>query len=520
MGTLVPQTGGTLRYAVPEVPRTWNPDLAGVTRPAREVLQEIYPSVFITQPDLTVALNTAIVTNARQVRADPQVVVYTVNPDAKWSDGVAVSAADFRYSWQVQNGRSCPQCRAASTVGYDRIRSVTGSDHGRIVTLRFRRRYVDWRALFGAGRGLLPAHVASRHGSLAHSFNHSFTATPPTVSAGPFVVAGVQPDRQVTLHRNSAWAGNPPALDTLVFRAVPGLVAELGSLPGLADVSEPAPSPAVPATTAAARTSGVAFTQRPSLVWQQLVMNLHDRALRDRALRLALFTVLDRAALIAHAVPSSPSPIAPLDNRFFVPGQPGYRDDVTSVGLGAGDLDKAERTLKGAGYKGVGHDLFTPSGHRVPRIVLRYQRGQASERAECQLVATAASQLGVRITVLASAGRSAAWGIALLDGQGSTFPTSTAAAAYQLSDPADIGGYGNPQVEQLLRAALVAPTPALAARDDDAADLIVSQDAYSLPLFQLPSVLGRTATAIGPRLSVSEQGSAYDADQWSRGKLM
>lgn len=519
--SLVPQAGGTLRYAVPRLPRTWNPDLAGVDAPGRELLEQVYPSVFVTQPNLTAVLDTAIVTDARQLPGDPQIVVYTVNPLARWSDGVPVTAADFRYAWLTQNGRSCVRCRPVSTVGYDRIRSVTGADHGRTVTVRFRRRYVDWRALFGGGRGLLPAHVAQRHGSLAHSFNHYFAATPPTVSAGPFVPAAVT-SRQVTLHRNPGWAGGAPSLDTLVFRAVPGLSAELAALRDhRVDVAEPRPAAGVPAATRAAREPGISLTQRPSLAWQQLVMNLRDRALRDRALRLALFTVLDRAALIARAVPSSPSPIAPLNNRFFVPGQAGYRDDVTSVGLGSGDLDKAERTLKGAGYKGVGHDLFTPGGHRVPPIVLRYSRGLPVERAECQLIVAAARELGLRITVLAttSTATAAPWGMLLTDGQGSTFPTSGAGAAYRHSDPADIGGYGNPQVDQLLRAALAAASATVAARDDDAADLIVSQDAYSLPLFQLPGVLGTTGTTIGARLNVSEQGSAYDADHWSRGKL-
>ena len=72
-----------------------------------------------------------------------------------WSDGVPITAADFKYAWEQQRGDpvvSSPD--VASIAGYRDIASVTGSNGGHTVTVKFKthlRRLADAVRQPGAG---------------------------------------------------------------------------------------------------------------------------------------------------------------------------------------------------------------------------------------------------------------------------------------------------------------------------------------------------------------------------------
>src|SRR4029450_4367189 len=106
-----------------------------------------------------------------------------------------ISARDFAYAWRQQNGRDHPANDVASTTGYEDIRSVTGSEGGRTVTVRFARTFSDWRSLF---TDLLPAHVAE---PARGGWNDGFARGLP-VSGGPFALERYVPGRSLTLVRN------------------------------------------------------------------------------------------------------------------------------------------------------------------------------------------------------------------------------------------------------------------------------------------------------------------------------
>ena len=75
----------------------------------------------------------------RAIRPKPETIVYTLNPRAVWSDGVPITAADFKYAWLEQRAvpSNAPDS-VASVEGYRDIASVTGTNKGRTVTVKFR----------------------------------------------------------------------------------------------------------------------------------------------------------------------------------------------------------------------------------------------------------------------------------------------------------------------------------------------------------------------------------------------
>src|SRR4029453_4427167 len=125
----------------------------------RNIITNVYPSVFPTPPDLLPHLDTELMDGAELTAEQPQTVTYRIRGDAVWSDGTPISADDFRYLWEQQNG-TIKGNDVASTAGYQDIGSVTGSPDGKTVTVRFERPYADWPGLFS---DLLPSHYGRQH---------------------------------------------------------------------------------------------------------------------------------------------------------------------------------------------------------------------------------------------------------------------------------------------------------------------------------------------------------------------
>src|SRR5262249_43494939 len=160
----------------------------------QEVLDGILPNAFNTNPDFSVVVNTDMLSSAEQTSASPQTIVYKIKPDAVWNDGTPISADDFIYAWQTENGKDCKDCAAASTAGYDQMKSVTGSDNGKTVTVVYDTPYADWQQPFGP---MYPAHIAKQHGDLAASWKW-LNENQPTYSGGPFQISEFQKDVSVT----------------------------------------------------------------------------------------------------------------------------------------------------------------------------------------------------------------------------------------------------------------------------------------------------------------------------------
>jgi peptide/nickel transport system substrate-binding protein len=231
-------------------PANWNPQAARPRAPAVPALAVVADAV------LPAASGASLVTSATETSTAPQTVVYEIDPRATWSDGVAITGADFIYTWEAQSGQDRFRDRGdqpftpGSTAGYRLVSSVTSpaADPDRVV-VRFATPDPDWRALFVP---ILPAHVARAVG-----FDHGFT-DPVTslVSGGPFLVQSYQPGADIVLVRNPRWWGPTAHLETLdivfvasaseaaeglqqgqldaaVFPFPPALVAELRAVPGL-----------------------------------------------------------------------------------------------------------------------------------------------------------------------------------------------------------------------------------------------------------------------------------------------
>lgn len=202
--TYVGVAGGTISFGTTEGPAGCNPNTpSGDTPGTLSVLGAVLPSPYVVGDTGAPVPNNNLIVQSEVVSIKPETVVYTLNPKAVWSDGVPITAADFKYAWEEQRADPTAIPSVTSIAGYRDIASVTGSNAGHTVTVKFKTTFADWQMLFA---NLLPAHVMEKTG---------WTPTCPSVdpaidlSGGPFKLGAVTPST-ITLERNPLWWGTPP----------------------------------------------------------------------------------------------------------------------------------------------------------------------------------------------------------------------------------------------------------------------------------------------------------------------
>jgi peptide/nickel transport system substrate-binding protein len=529
------QPGGTFTDVIEANPANWNLDSAeGNNFSTGQILNLIYPGVYNDQPDTTnVQLNTDLVTSATETSTSPETIVYKINPKAVWSDGVPITYKDFQYAWQTQNTGAntpkgaCPTCAIAGNAGYDQITSVDGSDGGKTVTVVFKKSFGDWKSLFGAGYGLMPEHLAAQHGSLADSFNTYFSNTVPTVSGGPFEIKSFKNNQAVTLVPNPKYYGAAPKLDKLIFEIITDATAEPTALQNHeVDAIYPQPELDLVNQIKALAGQGVKYQLDLGLDWEHFDFNLNNKYLAELPLRQALFTAVDRQAIIARTVGQFDPDVTVLNNRFLMPAQAGYQDDVTSTGLGSGNIDAAKKILTDAGYTGVGTKLVDPKNGAVPALTMKYTVGNSIRQTECELFAKYAKQLGVTVNVSSTDDLGASlthadpqhdYDVIVFAWVGTPFFASGNGSNYTTGGGNNFGGYSNPTVDQLMSEALASADRNVQVADVNKIDLQLSKDAYTLPLYQKPTFLAYYDKWVNVRDNATNQGPTYNAQEWGLG---
>ncbi len=512
-GTVKP--GGTMTYTIEKTISGWNLNNADSnTFDFQEVLDGVLPSAFLNTPDVVPYLNSDLLSSATQTSANPQTLVYQIKPTAVWSDGTPITADDFIYSWQTQDGTHCPDCAAASTAGYSQIKSVIGSNNGQTVTVVMSTPFFDWKTMFG---NLYPAHIASQHGDLAASFTW-FDANQPTYSAGPYIITGYSKDTSVTETPNPKWYGaTKPGLSKLVFRIITDQTQEVPALQNN-EVQAIYPQPDQDIVSQAKSTPGVITNLGAGMQWEHLDFNLANPILADTKLRTALFTAVDRNQIIAKTVGQFAPNIKPLNNRMYMPTQPGYQDNVTASGQGSGNVDKAKSILTAAGYTGVGTKLKNPAGKDVS-IRCSFTSGNTLRQQTCQLLQSELAALGVTVTPtpVQSLGKTLGDGdfdMIIYAWVGTPFAVAGAQQIWTTTGGSDFGKNNDPQVDALLNGAAGQTDQTVATADLNKADVLLNGDAYSLPLFQKPTFLAIYGNYVNVRDNPTQLGPPYNVAAW------
>jgi peptide/nickel transport system substrate-binding protein len=526
--TYVGVAGGSLSFATTLVPTGCNPHTpTGNTAGTQQILGAVLPSPFVVNQQGGLTANPNLIVQSELVSTKPETIVYTLNPKAVWSDGVAITAKDFQYAWEQQRGDpTVDPTTVASIAGYRDIKSVKGSNKGRTVTVIFRTPFADWQMLFA---NLLPAHVMEKVG-----WNPTCTTVNPTVdlSGGPFRLAKVS-STAIRLIDNPRWWGTPPNARSITVR-VASSTAQMATWVRTNAVQVALPTAITPNF----------LDQMTSLPAVQSLVNLSGSILElefasgpdsllSPDMRFALALSVDRTAILnkqagwalatlqvasSHVYSQGETDYkgAPLTTTTTVPGPsptpPTPPTSTTTTVIGQGGTQnfpitpspvQAAELMADSGYNRSGTG-FWHSAFGVPltiRLVVDDADPWAASTASQLAVQLGAAGFSVTVSHATdgiAAGEQLAAGsadLALLPTTTSPFPSQTLAWYSPLLGPAgqngsqDWSGYDNATFNALVTKASEQLMPTTAATEYTAADTQLWDDVVALPLFDQPTML-------------------------------
>ncbi len=329
--------GGTLRWAVDDVPGTFNAYQDGADAQTSLVADATLPTLFTVDGYGRPQRDGDYLSSAAVTKTSPQVVDYRINPKAVWSNGRPITAADFVSQFKALGGADTDYFTAHNT-GYDRIASVRRGKDSREVKVTFKKPLAAWRSLFTP---LYPKEVTGDPGT----FNDGLRDALP-VTSGPFRLSAVDGRAgTMTLTRDRRWWGDRAKLSRLVFTAVPDDRRAAALAHHTVDVAGIDTS----ALAAAKRVSGVTVRKAPGPEYTQLTLNGGGPGpLADERVRKAVARAIDRQDLADFVLRPAGLPARTLGNHLVMGTQFGYQDDSSAIGKP--DVKSARSLLTDAGW--------------------------------------------------------------------------------------------------------------------------------------------------------------------------
>ncbi|MEY9933395.1 peptide/nickel transport system substrate-binding protein [Catenulispora sp. GP43] len=494
--------GGTLTLAIDQYSSQWN----GMTNNGNEqdtqkVLSTMMPQLFhfdatgkaTPNPDYLVSADESTV-------GGKQTVTYKLNPKAKWSDGTPITYKDFVATWKGEEG-SAAGFDVASSTGYDQMASVVRGADDFTVVVTYKTPFSDWKSMFDQfdGAGLYPASKIST----ADGWNKAYMNAIP-VTAGPFKLQGMDPtNKTVTVVADPNWWGTKPILDKIVFRAIEDTSAQADAYNNHEiDAFEVGPQSALYAKIKDTTDSTVHYAGGPD--WRHISMNTQSPALKDDAVRKAVYQALDRQQ-IANVDLKNLGTWKPtvLNNRFFVNNQTGYQDNGADV---AYNPTAANAALDAAGWVKGSDGIRAKGGVKLDLKWIEPQ-GVKTTSNEAQMVKADLAKIGIGLeeTPVNSDDffdkyiNTGNFDITAFAYTGNPFPISSGAPQIQsVTDPKNIHNNprldNNPAVDQALTKALSDTDPTQAIADANAADKLATDQASLIPLYQRPQIWATKTT--------------------------
>jgi peptide/nickel transport system substrate-binding protein len=474
--------GGDLRLALTEFPPNFNTlHIDGNSADVGGMVKATLPRAFVIGPDGSTTVDTDYFSSVELTGTNPQVVTYTINPKAMWSDGTPVSWEDIASQIHATSGAD-KTFAIAGTNGSERVKSVTRGVDDRQAVVTFAKPYAEWRGMFAGNGMLLPKSMTAT----PEAFDKGQLSSPGP-SAGPFIVSSLDRTRQrIVLTRNPKWWGEKPRLDSITYLVLD----DAARLPALQNKAIDASGiGSLDQLTIARRTKGISIRRAPTPTWNHFTFNgAKGSILADPALRHAVAEGIDRqsiAAVTQHGLSSNP---AALNNHIYVEGQQGYEDNG---GVVAYNPEKAKQELDALGWKLNGQFRERDGQHLVVRDLFY----DAQTTRQFGLIAQhSLAQIGVKLELSAKAGSGfftnyinvGAFDIAQFGWMGDAFPLSSLTQIYASAGESNFGKIGSAEIDAKIEQTLEELDPAKARALANEVDKLIWAEGFSLPLIQSP----------------------------------
>ena len=526
-----PQVVASGGSSVVHLPGPWagfNPNTpAGANSTTPSLLAAVLPGAYVINPKLVPQVNTDLLESVEATATTPLTIQYVINPQAVWSDGVAVTADDFIYAWQSQQGGAVDVTgqpdQVASTIGYRDVASVTGTHGGRTVTVVFAKPFADWRILFDH---MVPAHIARRVG-----WNTGFATFDPAVdlSAGPLLVASVS-GGTAHLVRNPSWWGTKSVLGSVTVSDEQADAGWIGPLTTTATaVSQPGRFTLASLSSMSALPNAESSIH-PALTFLSLEFNVKSAVGSHVAARQAVAHAIDRSSLLNRLFGTIDPALEVNQDHLAVAWQTSYSASTAGGEYAQVDLSGTDSLLKTLGYTNTPGTPYADAAGRPFTVRMAVEDGDPWIDEAATGIAAQLRAAGITVVVLsvrgaaglAAAAATNAYDMALVTRTSGPYQSITqgwysdGTGRWGANDGQNWSRFEDPQVERLFVQAAQQLNPVTGGDTYTQIDDQLWDQMVALPLFGEPGLEANGVQVANAAYNPSVDGILWNVALWSR----
>lgn len=450
-----------------------------------------------------------------------QIITYKLNPAAVWSDGVAITSEDFKYTFdQIMSGKDI-----YDTTGYASIESVATPDPQTAV-VAYKEIYGGWKGLFGGGYGILPSHLLKgKDRNALMKDGYSFSGGPWRLDGGK---AGWDKGVSITLVPNENYWGTKPTIKKAVFRFITDTSALFQAFKaGEVDFLYPQPQPDwFPAVKGGIKGATIKSTGDTSSV-EALWLNNSKPPFDDESVRKAVAYSLDRDAIVKRLF--GPLGVDRAWQSFNPPIVAAYADPAGFSGYTL-NLTKASALMTSQGYA-KGSDGYWAKGGVKVSFTLKTTVGNKRRELTAQILQSAFKDAGFEMKIktqdagvlFGKTGPSGDFEMALY-AQVATGPEPGLCTVFCSKNiPTEANGNSGNNwthtnvagLDGILKALEVELNDAKRVEFSKQADLLLGLSATSIPLDPLPNTLIYRNSIRGPVADNATMGPFWNMNLWT-----
>ncbi|GAA3212184.1 ABC transporter family substrate-binding protein [Nonomuraea helvata] len=481
--------GGTLTLAVGQWPTQWNGNhVDGNQDDTQFMLDPIMPQLMVSNDKAEWSPNPDYLADVKNdLSSGKQVVTYTINDKATWSDGTPITWKDLEAAWKANNGAN-KKFKPASTDGWDKIESVTKGANDKVAIITYSKPYPEWMGQFSRSPNLYPA----KHMQTPEVYEKDYLQKIP-VTAGPFKVEKIdESTKTLTLVRDDKWWGKKAKLDKIIFRAIESPEAQVNAFANgeLDGVEIPSGAPAE--LKRAKEVPNVDIRKALSPNWRHITVNNQSEFLKDKNIRHAVSYAINRDVITQSDLKDMDWPIQTLGNHVFMNNHKGYVDN--SGDLGKYNLEKAKQLLDAAGWKQEGE--YRKKDGKEFDLNFVIPTGTPVSQTEGELTQAMLKEAGIKVNIK-PVPLDKFFNDYIIKGDfdlvpfswiGTPLPIGGLKQIYYTGSESNFPKGSDPAVDAAIDAAVSEMDAAKAIEKANAADKLIWDMVHTIPLYQRPDI--------------------------------
>jgi peptide/nickel transport system substrate-binding protein len=458
------------------------------------------------------------------MQKEPLKATMKYKANANWSDGKPVTGADFLALYRTTMN---PNWDITSREGFEDIAKIRVKGKSVTVTFKPKRAYAAWDVLLGSSP--LPAHKVA-----GQDFNKLW-ANSIDISSGPFKFQSWQKGTQLTLVKNRAFkAGAPAKLDRLVFRYISGPSQYQALKSGEGDLID-AVSPQIHIVDFY-KDSRFKVTGAASYSWEHLDFQQGAKAhpaLKKKFVRQAIIQGINRAQIrevlyVKTGLVRSTKDLPVLQSNIFKPFEPAYASPYKRWQFNQQNtiaLLKRNGCTGGPDRPSAGNtNIFSCPGVGKLSFPFTTTSGNPLRALTFEIMQRQLRSVGVEFTprfitpaVLFGGGMLTGgdWQAVMYTFTGGPTSSGTFFGIGGCGGDQNYGAACNQKASDMLKKAQFTADAAARNKLLHAAEVILADEVFSIPLFARPQHLLYRNKVKGALQNPTNQGITWNAETWS-----